>query len=53
MKKMLNIIGAAVGGVLVGYFANSLHTMTGVMFFVVGVLLLVFSTSLGYRDGKH
>ena len=44
-KKLLYFLLCAVGGALIGFFANKLNTWIGILAFVIGVLLLVFSIS--------
>ena len=44
IKKVLSVAGCAVGGILIGFFANKLDTAIGIVFFAAGVLLLAVST---------
>lgn len=43
MKKIFQVIGCALGGGMIGYFANQLNTVVGSVCFAVGVALLVAS----------
>ena len=42
-KEIIYGILCAIGGVLIGFFANKLNTILGGGLFAVGVVLLVFS----------
>ena len=52
MKKVLQVICCAVGGVMIGFFANQLNTVIGCVFFTLGVVLLVGSISLVSKQDK-
>ena len=41
MKKILQVLCYALGGGILGYFANQLDTVVGCVHFVLGVALLV------------
>ncbi len=43
VKKVLYITGCAIGGGLIGCFANKLDTPIGIALFAVGVVLLTAS----------
>ena len=43
MKKMIQLICCAVGGGLIGFFANQLNTGVGSLCFTIGIVLLVNS----------
>lgn len=43
MKKVIQTICCASGGVLIGFFANQLNTVVGSICFTLGVVLLVAS----------
>ena len=43
MKKVLHAICCAVGGGMIGFFANQLNTIVGSVCFALGVALLVAS----------
>ncbi len=43
-KKILYAIGCAVGGACIGFFANQLNTVWGVIIFTVGIVLVTFCT---------
>ena len=43
MKKVLQIICCAIGGGMIGFFANQLNTVAGAVCFTFGVALLVAS----------
>ena len=48
MKNTLQMLSCGAGGILIGFFANRLHTAGGASLFALGVLLLagaVFLTS--------
>lgn len=50
MKKVLPMLCCAAGGVLIGLFANQLHTVAGAVCFTLGVALLVGSIFLLSRQ---
>ena len=52
MKKMLRVIGCAVGAGMIGFFANQLNTVVGCVLFTLGVALLVSSVILLSRQTK-
>ena len=43
MKKVLRTIFCAVGGGMIGFFANQLNTFVGGLCFTLGVIMLVGS----------
>ena len=43
MHKVLRILCLAIGGILIGAFANRLHTGNGAALFALGILLAVGS----------
>ncbi len=43
MKKVLHVICCAVGSGMIGFFANRLNTVGGIVCFTLGVVLLVGS----------
>ena len=43
MKKVLQVICCAVGGGMIGFFANQLNTIVGSVCFTLGIVLLVAS----------
>lgn len=43
MKKILQVICCAVGGGMIGFFANQLNTVVGSVCFTLGIVLLVAS----------
>ena len=43
MKKVLQVICCALGGGMIGFFANRLDTVVGSVCFAFGVVLLVAS----------
>ena len=43
MKKVLQVICCAVGGGMIGFFANKLNTIVGSVCFTLGVVMLVAS----------
>ena len=52
-KKIIYIAGCAIGGVLVGLFANKLNTSLGIALFAVGAFLLaVFAYAATKEDKK-
>lgn len=54
MKKVLQIVLSAVGGMLIGLFANRLNTVVGCLCFVLGVVLLTASIAmLSGSDNRH
>ena len=46
MKKALQVICCALGGGMIGFFANQLNTVVGSVCFTLGVVLLVASIIL-------
>ena len=46
MKKVFQVICCAVGGGMIGFFANQLNTVIGCVFFTLGIVLLVGSIIL-------
>ena len=53
MKKSFQVICCAVGGGMVGFFANQLNTVVGCVFFTLGVALLVGSIILVSKQDKE
>lgn len=53
MKKVFQVICCAVGGGMIGFFANQLNTVTGCVFFTLGVILLVGSIILVSKQDKE
>ncbi len=51
MRIMFNI-GCALGGAMIGFFANRLDTVYGAVLFTLGVALLVFSVASGLKQDK-
>ena len=52
MKKIIQIIGCAAGGGMIGFFANQLNTIIGSICFTLGVALLVGSIVLVSKSDK-
>lgn len=52
MKKRLPVFCAAWGGCLIGFWAKSLGTAIGYLFFALGIILLVGSWSAETRNKK-
>ena len=52
MKKIIQIIGCAAGGGMIGFFANQLNTIVGSICFTLGVALLVGSIVLVSKSDK-
>ena len=46
MRKVLQIIFAATGGIMIGVFANKLDTVIGCICFVAGVVMLTVSITM-------
>ncbi|MBQ4649988.1 MAG: hypothetical protein IJB73_04730 [Firmicutes bacterium] len=46
MKKVFQVICCAAGAGMIGFFADQLNTVTGCVFFTIGVVLLVSSIIL-------
>ena len=53
MKKVFQVICCAVGGGMIGFFANQLDTVIGCVFFTLGVILLVGSIILVSKQDKE
>ena len=53
MKKVLQVICCAVGGGMIGFFANQLNTVVGSVCFTLGVALLVGSIILVSKQHKE
>ena len=53
MKKVFQVICCAVGGGMIGFFANQLDTVIGCVFFTLGVTLLVGSIILVSKQDKE
>ena len=47
--KVTYLIGTAIGGGLIGFFANKLDTVLGCVVFALGVCLLCFSCYIIYK----
>ncbi len=52
MKKVLQIVLAAGGGVMIGIFSNQLDTVIGCVCFAVGIVLLTVSITM-ITDTKY
>ena len=52
IKKVFQVICCAVGSGMIGFFANQLNTVTGCLFFTLGVTLLVSSIVLVSKQDK-
>lgn len=52
MKKTVNAIFCAVGGAMIGFFANQLDSIVGCVLFTLGVALLVSSIILISKDNN-
>lgn len=52
MKKIFQIFCCALGGGMIGFFANQLDTVAGVVFFTLGVVLLVGSIIIASAKDK-
>ena len=52
MKKVIQASCCAVGGGMIGFFANQLNTVIGCVFFTLGVALLVGSIILVSKQDK-
>ena len=53
MRKVLQVICCAVGGGMIGFFANQLNTVIGCVCFTLGVAMLVSSIILvSKQDNK-
>jgi hypothetical protein len=52
MKKAFQVICCAAGAGMIGFFANQLDTVTGCVFFTLGVALLVGSIILVSKQDK-
>ena len=53
MKKVIQAVGCAVGGGMIGFFANQLNTVIGSVCFTLGVTLLVASVALISKSDKE
>jgi len=53
MKKFVKIAGCAIGGAMIGFFANQLSTVWGAGLFALGVVLLVFSIASMSKQDKE
>ena len=40
IKRVLSVTGCAVGGVLIGFFANKLNSVFGIIAFALGIFLI-------------
>ncbi len=52
MKKAFHVICCALGSGMIGFFANQLSTVSGCIFFTLGVALLVSSIVLISKQDK-
>lgn len=52
MKMALQIICGAIGGALIGTFANQLNTVVGSVCFTLGVAMLVATIILAAKQDK-
>ena len=52
IKKVLSVTGCAVGGVLIGFFANKLDTVWGIIAFALGIFLISLCAYSASGDGK-
>ena len=52
MKKILQIVLAAGGGVMIGAFANQLDTIIGCVCFAIGIVILIVSVTM-ITDTKY
>ena len=52
MKRVVQFFGCALGGVMIGLFANRLDTIYGALLFTFGVILCVSLPILGNRNKK-
>ena len=54
MKKIFQVSCCALGGGMIGFFANRLNTALGCVFFTLGIALLVGSIFLmSKQDNKN
>ena len=53
MKKVFQVICCAVGGGMIGFFANQLDTVIGCVCFTLGIALLVGSIVLVSKQDKE
>lgn len=54
MKKVVQIACCALGGIMVGFFANQLSSVIGCVCFVLGIVLLVGAiTALSKENNKN
>ena len=53
MKKAFRVICCAVGSGMIGFFANQLNTIAGIVCFTLGVALLVGSIILVSKQNKE
>lgn len=53
MRKFFHVICCAVGGGMIGFFANQLNTVVGSVCFTLGVALLVGSIILVSKQDKE
>ena len=51
MKKAFQVICSALGGGMIGFFANQLNTVIGSVCFTIGVVLLVVSITIIGKNG--
>lgn len=52
MKKAFQVICCAIGGGMIGFFANRLNTVIGCVLFTLGVILLVASIIMVSKQDK-
>ena len=53
MKKVLHVICCAIGGGMIGFFANHLNSVVGSVCFTLGVALLVGSIISVSKQDKN
>lgn len=53
MKKIIQTACCALGSGMIGYFANQLDSSMGIVFFIIGVIMLVGSiVSISKQDKR-
>lgn len=52
MKKVIQFLGCALGGVMIGLFADRLDTAFGALMFTLGIVTCISLPILGYRNRK-
>ena len=53
MKKVFQVICCALGGGMIGFFANRLNTVVGSVCFALGVALLVASIVMNSKKDNN